>query len=72
MTELYDYREDVFYCSECDCVDGFHADDNSECSCECCCGEETCPYGFTFEECDGRDMAGVEVCEFMCPWNKVR
>jgi hypothetical protein len=33
--------------------------------------DECCPSGYAVDECDGEGMAGIESCEFCCPWGKV-
>ncbi len=32
---------------------------------------ELCPYGYSEEECTGEGCAGIETCEFCCPFNKL-
>lgn len=71
MAEIYPEDVDIFICNMCGCYDGFH-ENGYECYCECCCGEVTCPFGYSEDEdCGVEYRAGIETCEFLCPFNRL-
>jgi hypothetical protein len=52
-------------CAECEKTNCPQRDDDDE-------DNETCPHGYTIDECAGEGMAGIESCEFCCPWGRAK